>query len=863
MSNPDNTAIETAKRLIADKPPIQLDALLSLVKKLKGQLAFSLARRVLEIYRDQYADKSVPLNCKLTQELSLCTYKDPDLNPEDRLDQALDILKSLGSLDISDTANCSKNQETLGQAGAIFKRKWELTNQRSFLDKSLAYYLRGYEQGIVEEPGEEEKDRGYTAINAAFILDLIANLEANAEAARDYADEARKIREKILQDLPTLSSQLGDQWWYLATIAEAHFGLRQYNEAAPWLMQAAALPEVPDWEWETTARQLARLTDLHEQQALDEAKKDEAKKVLRDFLGPQAAGLKSLLQGKIGLGLSGGGFRASLFHIGVLAHLAELDLLRHVEYLSCVSGGSIIGAHYYLEVRNLLQCKPDEEIKKQDYIDLVKRVERDFLTGVQTNIRVSVLSEWMANARMIWASNYSRTNRLGELYEEQIFSLIKPIDECLKKPGSAAPKPPIFLDELKIQPVGEKPGFSPKYSNWRRANKIPILVLNATPLNTGHNWQFTATWMGEPPAGVGAKVDTNYRLRRMYYEEAPDGHKKMRLGYAVAASSCVPGLFEPLPLADLYPDITVRLVDGGVHDNQGTAALLEQGCTVLLVSDASGQMGEENNPSKGLVGVPMRTTSILQARLREAQYCDLAARRRSGLLQGFMFIHLKDGLESQPVDWLGCQDKSEQPPSVSLLPYGIQCQVQRKLSAVRTDLDSFSDAEAYSLMTSGYRMTKYALQDSRSALGFATHGSAQPETWKFLVVEPDMQEPGGAPRLMRQLAVSEMLFLKVWVLIKPLQILAGVLVLALLATLAYLSYQWWSAPLSTTWGQITTGLFLLVLSATAWKPVVQVLQFRKTVQDILMGLGMITVGTFLAKLHLKVFDKWFLRQGRR
>lgn len=31
---------------------------------------------------------------------------------------------------------------------------------------------------------------------------------------------------------------------------------------------------------------------------------------------------------KLGLALSGGGFRASLFHIGVLARLAERDLLR-------------------------------------------------------------------------------------------------------------------------------------------------------------------------------------------------------------------------------------------------------------------------------------------------------------------------------------------------------------------------------------------------------------------------------------------------------------------------------------------------------------------------------------------------------
>src|ERR1700756_3134299 len=72
---------------------------------------------------------------------------------------------------------------------------------------------------------------------------------------------------------------------------------------------------------------------------------------------------------------SGGGFRASLFHIGVLARLAELDVLRHVEVLSCVSGGSIIGAHYYLEVRRLLRKTPEKDIDRDTYITLVQELE--------------------------------------------------------------------------------------------------------------------------------------------------------------------------------------------------------------------------------------------------------------------------------------------------------------------------------------------------------------------------------------------------------------------------------------------------------------------------------------------------------
>lgn len=47
---------------------------------------------------------------------------------------------------------------------------------------------------------------------------------------------------------------------------------------------------------------------------------------------------------RIGLALSGGGFRAAAFHLGAMRRLHELDLLSKVDLLSCVSGGSIAGA---------------------------------------------------------------------------------------------------------------------------------------------------------------------------------------------------------------------------------------------------------------------------------------------------------------------------------------------------------------------------------------------------------------------------------------------------------------------------------------------------------------------------------------
>ena len=48
---------------------------------------------------------------------------------------------------------------------------------------------------------------------------------------------------------------------------------------------------------------------------------------------------------RIGLALSGGGFRATAFHLGVFRKLQKMGILWKLDLLSCVSGGSIAGAY--------------------------------------------------------------------------------------------------------------------------------------------------------------------------------------------------------------------------------------------------------------------------------------------------------------------------------------------------------------------------------------------------------------------------------------------------------------------------------------------------------------------------------------
>ena len=137
----------------------------NLAKELRNENRFAYARRLLlraSKHKDTASNKKLRLT--IYQQLALCTYKDEDLPADERLTRALDILQEIADFETT------TDQETLGLIAAVYKRKWEVDDQRQNLERALHYYLRGYEQGC-------EGDQGYTGINAAFILDRLAYLE--------------------------------------------------------------------------------------------------------------------------------------------------------------------------------------------------------------------------------------------------------------------------------------------------------------------------------------------------------------------------------------------------------------------------------------------------------------------------------------------------------------------------------------------------------------------------------------------------------------------------------------------------------------------------------------------------------------
>lgn len=877
-----------AERILQNAMPLPTGAALKgLVGELKGDLEFGLARRLLSKVRAQD-----PSNAWVIQQLALCTYKDEELVPTTRFADALTLLEGIGLREPETGVREGRIDsrtvpETLALGGAVYKRKWEQGGQLEHLHQALAFYRAAWDR-------DPEQDKGYGGVNAAYILDILASRARTitvrsgtkpeeAAEANELLQKARQLREAIspvVRGLGDKNPDLPHQYWYQVTLAELHFGLQSYEDAGRCLARARQLG-AKEWEIQTTFKQLVSIARLHGRVLPMEGTPVEAWhpawQALYELLQEDTEPALSCYRGQVGLALSGGGFRASLFHLGVLARLAEMDVLRTVEVLSTVSGGSIVGAHYYLEVQQLLQTKkdrdadPKKQITRDDYIRIVRRVQERFLAGVQRNLRTRALASLWANFRMIFSEEYSRSHRLGELYERELYRCVGDETQPRTEPRT--------MPQLLITPADRAGGvFKPKFSNWRRRAKVPVLLLNATSLNSGHSWHFTARWMGEPPGSLTSEVDVNERYRRLWYEEAPKlEHQHYRLGYAVAASACVPGLFEPLALEELYPGRTVRLVDGGVHDNQGVQGLLDEGCSLVLCSDASGQMEDQKRPPDSLIGVPLRANSILMDRVREAEYQDLRARVDSRALQGLFFIHMKHGLATMPIDWIDCEAPTVPPAQSSCTTsYGVDKELQRKLAAIRTDLDSFSEVEAYALMLSGYLMTEHEFKElNKQHTRDCEQGTwggfdidAPRTDWPFLQMDSLIRQPpdtSDARRadLARQLDVGSVLAFKIWHLspfLRGVSWAAGAATVSLLGWFIVTNWETQLVPPGVSVGGLTVSVVFLL--ATFAVPVLKWLRPQQAMSGYIQKAVIAFAGFLFTNLHLRIFDPMFLRRGR-
>ena len=348
----------------------------------------------------------------------------------------------------------------------------------------------------------------------------------------------------------------------------------------------------------------------------------------------------------IALCLSGGGFRATLFHAGALRRLNDLGVLSRVRTISSVSGGSIASG-LLATVWPRLQRDGDR------FTNLGPLFEVPLRAFCGRNIRNWPLLWGRLDPRnwpRLLSSTFSATDLLVAEYER-------------------------LLGSVRLSALPAHPRF----------------VYCAANLETGVSFELSARSIGDYVLG--------------YTEPG-----RFTVAEAVAASSSFPFAFPPLVRAvdvDAFtggdpkavasgfrPGPRVALTDGGVYDNMGLEPAWKTHATVL-VSDGGTPFEIRARPRTWLVPRLQRSFQVVANQA-------LAVRKR------WLVAAYLRGVYGGAYWGLGT-DRDEYRAPGAAEPAGYSGRVLDRLRVVRTDLDRFSPTEQSVLMNHGWALAGAAL----------------------------------------------------------------------------------------------------------------------------------------------------------
>ena len=277
---------------------------------------------------------------------------------------------------------------------------------------------------------------------------------------------------------------------------------------------------------------------------------------------------------KIGLALSGGGFRATLYHLGLVRFLRDSGILPQVTHITSVSGGSIMAAHLAL---NWSQYNGSMSDFDQAAAQLLAFVRMNVRNRIVRRFPLGLLLRWPRRLLGLSNRHLTRTGWLENQYKTLLF--------------------------------GDKSLF--ELPEW------PQLHILTTNLSEGCLCSFNrdGLWMVKQKAS-GSEID----------------HLLVGLAtvaMAVTASSAFPGFFPPLELTGR--DVGARggefgrqaFTDGGVFDNLGVrmfrwlTPLLEgeRALDGVLVSDVGKRIEVQTAQRGGLIRAALRSSDILMDRV--------------------------------------------------------------------------------------------------------------------------------------------------------------------------------------------------------------------------------------------------------
>jgi NTE family protein len=274
--------------------------------------------------------------------------------------------------------------------------------------------------------------------------------------------------------------------------------------------------------------------------------------------------------------LSGGGYRAMLFHIGALSRLNEAKILPQLRRVSSVSGGSIVSG--------LLAIRWNE-------LAFVGGFATQFDEKVAMPLRSLAATTIDLPAILKGAlGRDSVGNRIAGYYRKHLFG------------------------NKTLQDFPDEPA--------------PLFVINATNLQSGVLWRFTKPFIWDYRVGKIPNPQIEVATAVAASSAFPPPLSPLVLKFKESD-------FEPRTGDDLerVPFTTkVYLTDGGVYDNLGLETVKD--FETILVSDGGARMVPQERPQKNWLGLSRRVLEIIDNQVGALRRRHLIAAYRSKQTKG-------------------------------------------------------------------------------------------------------------------------------------------------------------------------------------------------------------------------------------
>jgi predicted acylesterase/phospholipase RssA len=121
---------------------------------------------------------------------------------------------------------------------------------------------------------------------------------------------------------------------------------------------------------------------------------------------------------KIGLALSGGGFRATFYHLGLVRFLRDAGILSRVSQITSVSGGSVFAAHLMLNWGRYNGSPEDFEAAASELIAFVRL---DVRNRIVRRFPLTLPLRWLRRPLGLPTRKLSRTGLLEYHYEKFLY----------------------------------------------------------------------------------------------------------------------------------------------------------------------------------------------------------------------------------------------------------------------------------------------------------------------------------------------------------------------------------------------------------------------------------------------------------